>query len=625
MSNSTKISVIIPTYNRVLQLASCLNALIKQDYKEKFELVIVDDGSTDSTKKVVDSFFKQYQKKVQITYIFQENQGCAVARNTGIQYSQGEYVFFTDDDCIVPCNWITEILKGFEKFPEVVAVGGKIGGQVKKNIYIDAYEKCANLSFDIDFDQYEYKSNNFEKNPCGDTGNICYKKEIFERIGYFDAWTRKTALIDFEFKLRVFYNKMSMLYISNSVYHDKNMDFFDLLKKAFTYGYAKFYLSTRYQNFYNSNLFSNLSLLKNRYPEYRLHYCFAYLFVEKVAKTWANLLKVKSGTYFSLPTLDRIFYQKENIYTKLKEFCIYFSHDFYFNSNDSIRRKFLAINLLKENYQTPLISIIIPFYNRPEYVTEFFIENLNNLVCSDSSVELILVDDGSIDETLLKLQESVSKFRFKTRVLTQVNGGPSSARNLGIRNAQGEYIFMTDSDVAVSQYWLRELLAAFLYNQEIVLVGGGQIQRSPITIFDKWRNSISSKNKKFFVTDSVFWEMGLPYDTANIAIKNNQNLFFDENYKLPGVEDYDFVYHIKKQNKMVAYVPFFVSNLRHMNKNDYENMVHARAVGFKLFLSKTKDNKHYINMYSVLTLIFKGKFNMFKLLNLKNLIAKIID
>lgn len=619
---NTKVSVIIPTFNRAQQLASCLNALIKQNYKEKFELVIVDDGSTDLTKKVVDSFSKRYKKFVQVVYIFQKNQGCSVARNTGIINSLGEYLFFTDDDCIVPCNWINEILKGFDKYPEVVAVGGRIGGEVKGNKYMEAYEKCANLSFDTDFDQYEYLSNNFNKNPCGDTGNICYKKEIFDKIGNFDDWTSKTALIDFEFKLRIFYNKMSMLYIPNSVYHDKKMNSYDFLKKAFTYGYAKHYLATRYQGFYFYRIFEYLSLLNSKYPEYRLRYCFVYLFTEKIAWICAKLLRVKSSTYFFQPALESITFQKENIYTKLKEFCIYLSNINYFHSNSSIQRISLAIDLLEEKYQTPLISIVIPFYNRPEYVTDFFIENLNNLACSDSSTELIFVDDGSTDNTLEVLQKSLPKFRFNTKVLTQENGGPASARNLGIRNAQGQYIFMTDSDVSVPKYWLRQFLAAFLYNPEIILVGGGQIHRTPVTIFDKWRNYTQKKTGSFFVTNSLFWEKDYPFDTANMAIKNYQNLSFDDNYKLPGMEDYDFVYHVKKQNKMVAYVPFFVSNLRHMNINDFNKMVHARAVGFKLFLSKTKDHTLSISKYSVLSLIFKKGFNRYKLLSLKNLLAK---
>lgn len=90
----SKVSVIIPTYNRVEHLKETVDSVLKQSYGD-FEIIVVDDGSTDDTKKTVKEIMKCSQK---IRYIYQENSGVANARNKGIVNSKGEYVAFLDDD-----------------------------------------------------------------------------------------------------------------------------------------------------------------------------------------------------------------------------------------------------------------------------------------------------------------------------------------------------------------------------------------------------------------------------------------------------------------------------------------------------------------------------------------------
>lgn len=86
------ISIVTPTYNRCERLASAITSVLNQSY-QSWELVVVDDGSTDATKAVVEGFEDQ-----RIRYVYQENQELAAARNTGIRESQGGYVGFLDDD-----------------------------------------------------------------------------------------------------------------------------------------------------------------------------------------------------------------------------------------------------------------------------------------------------------------------------------------------------------------------------------------------------------------------------------------------------------------------------------------------------------------------------------------------
>jgi len=89
--NTPLVSVVIPTYNRAYCLGYAIDSVLNQTYKN-YEIIVVDDGSTDETKNIVE----QYGDKV--TYLSQQNAGVSAARNKGIKYSNGEWVAFLDSD-----------------------------------------------------------------------------------------------------------------------------------------------------------------------------------------------------------------------------------------------------------------------------------------------------------------------------------------------------------------------------------------------------------------------------------------------------------------------------------------------------------------------------------------------
>lgn len=116
-----KVSVIIPTYNRVERLKQVLAGFSKQDYPlDQFEVIVVSDGSTDGTHE----YLRSFESPLQLSLIVQENQGPAAARNRGIQAACAEMVLFTDDD-VVPCpRLITEHIGIHEQFGSNVVVLG---------------------------------------------------------------------------------------------------------------------------------------------------------------------------------------------------------------------------------------------------------------------------------------------------------------------------------------------------------------------------------------------------------------------------------------------------------------------------------------------------------------------
>lgn len=90
-----KVSVIVPVYNVENYIEKCLNTLVNQTIQD-IEIIIVNDGSTDNSKNVIEKFIKKYPEK--IVYLEKENGGLSDARNYGLSYAKGEYIAFLDSD-----------------------------------------------------------------------------------------------------------------------------------------------------------------------------------------------------------------------------------------------------------------------------------------------------------------------------------------------------------------------------------------------------------------------------------------------------------------------------------------------------------------------------------------------
>ena len=107
-----KISIITPAYNCAKFLPQTIESVLKQTFGD-FEMIIVDDGSTDNTKQVIEPYLKNHPLKIK--YIYQQNGGVSVARNTAVKNALGEFIAFLDaDDMFLP-NRLEESLRVIEK------------------------------------------------------------------------------------------------------------------------------------------------------------------------------------------------------------------------------------------------------------------------------------------------------------------------------------------------------------------------------------------------------------------------------------------------------------------------------------------------------------------------------
>ena len=166
-----KVSVIVPAYNAQKTIGQCIDALLAQTYpRESYEVIVVDDGSTDGTTDVV--------KAYQVKYLYQRNQGPATARNIGVREAQGEIILFTDSDCVPFNNWIEEMVEPF-KNKEVVAVKGAYKTRQKSMT-----ARFAQLEFEERFEMLKKA----ESIDMVDTYAAGFRKDIFLLMGGFDPY-----------------------------------------------------------------------------------------------------------------------------------------------------------------------------------------------------------------------------------------------------------------------------------------------------------------------------------------------------------------------------------------------------------------------------------------------------
>lgn len=122
------ISVIIPVYNASSRIRQCIDSVLQQTYKE-FEVILVDDGSTDDSQKIC----KEYCDN-SVHYIFQKNAGAAAARNKGLEAASGEFICFLDSDDYLERNALDIMMKRFDEETDIVCGCCKVDNGLDTNV-----------------------------------------------------------------------------------------------------------------------------------------------------------------------------------------------------------------------------------------------------------------------------------------------------------------------------------------------------------------------------------------------------------------------------------------------------------------------------------------------------------
>jgi len=179
MKENPDVSIIIPAYNEENLIASCLDSLLNQDYqKDRYEIIVVNDGSTDQTKNIIERYTFKYSNLILIN---KDNRGKASAQNFGLKYAKGKYILITDSDAIVEKKWISKMVNDLVKYDIV------IGSYYSKENH-KLLEKIQNSHYLIKF-----KYGGLKGRPCIGVNNG-FRKSVIVSIGNFDE--SKTSVTD---------------------------------------------------------------------------------------------------------------------------------------------------------------------------------------------------------------------------------------------------------------------------------------------------------------------------------------------------------------------------------------------------------------------------------------------
>jgi glycosyltransferase involved in cell wall biosynthesis len=137
-------SIIIPTYNRASLLAATLQTVVQQDF-EDFEVLVIDDGSTDHTPQMMQELFATHPK---IVYLQKENQERSIARNYGLQHAKGKFAVFFDSDDFMHADHLSCLYKAIQKNPTLNFFACKHLFSSEGTIYYNAMKNISEGNYD---------------------------------------------------------------------------------------------------------------------------------------------------------------------------------------------------------------------------------------------------------------------------------------------------------------------------------------------------------------------------------------------------------------------------------------------------------------------------------------------
>lgn len=166
MLKRPRVSIIMPTHNRAKMLKKAIKSVLAQRFKN-FELIIINDGSTDSTKEVVKSF-----KDPRIVYLEKKNKGPASARNFGLLKTKGRYISYLDDDDIYYPQHLRVLSKYLDKHPRVGLVYGNALVKKRGKFYI--------------YYPYDYSKASLEIDNIISYNSLMHRRSCLDKIGFID-------------------------------------------------------------------------------------------------------------------------------------------------------------------------------------------------------------------------------------------------------------------------------------------------------------------------------------------------------------------------------------------------------------------------------------------------------
>jgi GT2 family glycosyltransferase len=219
-------SVVIPTRNRPERLAECLQSIGRLHYPaDRFEVIVVDDGSETETEKAV-ALFRQ---RLDVTLLRQSHGGPAKARNTGVKQAKGEFLAFTDDDCTPASDWLQTLSRCFTESPDCL-----VGGRTINGLPDNPYSTTSQVLIDY---LYAYHDSVSDRAAFFTSNNLAIRMDQFRRLGGFDGTFSGAAAEDREFCDRCRREGIRVVYAREAVvYHKHSLTLRTFWRQHFNYG-----------------------------------------------------------------------------------------------------------------------------------------------------------------------------------------------------------------------------------------------------------------------------------------------------------------------------------------------------------------------------------------------------
>ncbi|KAF9660540.1 glycosyltransferase [Tenacibaculum sp. ZH5_bin.1] len=300
-------SIIIPVYNRPQEIDELLGSLTKQELKDDFEVLVIEDGSENSSEEVVN----KYTSQLNLKYFSKGNSGAGASRNYGMKRASGSYFIILDSDVIVPPQYLSEVKKALEE-----SYTDAFGGPDAAHPNFTALQKAINYSMTSVLTTGGIRG---KKKSVGKfqprSFNLGLSKVAFEKTNGF---SKMKAGEDIDLTFRLWENDFETQLIEKAfVYHKRRSTIKQFFKQTFAFGTAR-------------------PILNKKYPETaKLTYWFPSLFIIggdiAIIVAFFGYWKLLTffGFYFTCIFLDSLFQNKNlqvallSMVTTITQFCGY--------------------------------------------------------------------------------------------------------------------------------------------------------------------------------------------------------------------------------------------------------------------------------------------------------------
>lgn len=249
------VSIVIPCLNEEENVEACLCSLLKQRYgHNRYEIIVVDNGSTDRSPEIIAEIVK---KNTNVHLINEPQKGTAPCRNAGIKAAKHDHIALIDADCEAPPRWLEILVEHYRelhrKDQEIIGVGGS-------NIppkHSGSFIRAIGIALDSYIGSFNsVQGRKFNKDsivPSISTVNALYDKQVINQIGCFDASLSDEAE-DADLNFRINLAGYKLYYIPESyVWHKMRPTAKTWLKNMFRYGKGRARLLKRYPKMWSIN------------------------------------------------------------------------------------------------------------------------------------------------------------------------------------------------------------------------------------------------------------------------------------------------------------------------------------------------------------------------------------